>query len=59
MKILRTPEPRFKNLKDYNFEPHYFDVQHEDEARPCVVTVAFLHSSYDVLHFLGYFGTLQ
>ena len=32
MKILRTPEPRFKNLKDYNFEPHYFDVQHEDEA---------------------------
>ena len=32
MKILRTPEPRFENLKDYNFEPHYFDVQYEGEA---------------------------
>ena len=32
MKILRTPESRFENLKDYNFEPHYFDVQHEGET---------------------------
>jgi len=23
MKILRTPDRRFANLKDYPFEPHY------------------------------------
>jgi len=32
MKILRTPESRFEDLKDYNFKPHYFDVQHEGET---------------------------
>ncbi len=30
MKILRTPDQRFQNLPDYEFEPHYVDV---DEMR--------------------------
>ena len=30
MKILRTPDARFQNLKDYPFEPHYTTIQTED-----------------------------
>jgi haloalkane dehalogenase len=30
MKILRTPDERFQNLSDYEFEPHYLDI---DELR--------------------------
>jgi haloalkane dehalogenase len=30
MKTLRTPDQRFKNLSDYEFEPHYVDI---DEMR--------------------------
>ncbi len=30
MKILRTPDERFQNLPDYEFEPHYVDI---DEMR--------------------------
>ncbi len=30
MKILRTPDERFQNLSDYEFEPHYVDI---DEMR--------------------------
>ena len=30
MKILRTPDQRFQNLSDYEFEPHYVDI---DEMR--------------------------
>ena len=30
MKILRTPDERFKSLKDYPFEPHYTTVITED-----------------------------
>ncbi len=30
MKILRTPDQRFQNLSDYEFEPHYLDI---DEMR--------------------------
>ncbi len=30
MKILRTPDERFQNLSDYEFEPHYLDI---DEMR--------------------------
>ena len=26
MKSLRTPEARFENLPDYNFDPHYCEV---------------------------------
>lgn len=26
MEILRTPEHRFQNLKDYPFAPHYVEV---------------------------------
>ena len=29
MKVLRTPDVRFENLKDYDFQPNYFDVNHE------------------------------
>lgn len=30
MKILRTPDERFENLKDYPFEPNYLEIQHHD-----------------------------
>ena len=30
MKILRTPDSRFENLKDYPFEPNYTHVSTED-----------------------------
>jgi haloalkane dehalogenase len=30
MKILRTPDSRFANLKDYPFEPHYTVIQTDD-----------------------------
>ena len=30
MKTIRTPESRFENLKDYNFEPHYTEVDAGD-----------------------------
>ena len=34
MTILRTPEERFDGLKDFNFEPNYFEVCHgEDKLR--------------------------
>ena len=31
MTILRTPEERFNGLKDFNFEPNYFEVCHGDD----------------------------
>ena len=31
MKVLRTPDVRFENLKDYDFQPNYFDVNHDGE----------------------------
>ena len=30
MKILRTPDSRFANLKDYPFEPHYTVIKTDD-----------------------------
>ena len=34
MTILRTPEERFNGLKDFDFEPNYFEVCHgEDKLR--------------------------
>ena len=34
MTVLRTPEERFDGLKDFNFEPNYFEVCHgEDKLR--------------------------
>lgn len=32
MKILRTPDERFKNLPDYNFAPNYLQVQSSDNT---------------------------
>ena len=32
MKILRTPDDRFKNLVDYPFEPHYTNIKTKDES---------------------------
>ena len=32
MSILRTPESRFKNLKDFNFEPNYLELGHKSES---------------------------
>ena len=29
MKILRTEESRFNNLKDYDFKPNYLEIDHE------------------------------
>lgn len=31
MTILRTPESRFENLKDFNFQPNYFEFDHNGE----------------------------
>jgi haloalkane dehalogenase len=31
MTILRTPESRFENLKDFNFQPNYFELDHNGE----------------------------
>jgi haloalkane dehalogenase len=28
MKVLRTPESRFRNLPDYPFQPHFIDIDH-------------------------------
>ena len=30
MKVLRTDDSRFENLKDYNFNPNYLEINHED-----------------------------
>lgn len=49
MQILRTPEDRFANLKDYPFAPHYFDVQrgvrmhYVDEGPPSAPVILLLH----------------
>ena len=32
MSILRTPESRFENLKDFNFEPNYLELGHKSES---------------------------
>ncbi len=32
MKILRTPDARFKNLKEYPFEPHYTTIKTHDDS---------------------------
>jgi len=32
MSILRTPESRFENLKDFNFEPNYLELSHKSES---------------------------
>lgn len=32
MSILRTPESRFENLKDFNFEPNYLELIHKSES---------------------------
>ena len=32
MSILRTPESRFENLKDFNFEPKYLELSHKSES---------------------------
>ena len=32
MSILRTPESRFENLKDFNFEPNYLELSHNSES---------------------------
>ena len=32
MSILRTPESRFENLKDFNFEPKYLELGHKSES---------------------------
>ena len=29
MKVLRTDDSRFENLKDYNFNPNYLEINHE------------------------------
>ncbi|MAC03941.1 MAG: haloalkane dehalogenase [Gammaproteobacteria bacterium] len=31
MKVLKTPEERFQNLKDFNFKENFFDVTHENQ----------------------------
>lgn len=33
MKALRTPEERFKNLKDYPFEPHYLEIPDSEDGK--------------------------
>ena len=33
LEIKRTPESRFLNLVDYDFEPHYIDVEKDDSGR--------------------------
>lgn len=32
MSILRTPESRFENLKDFNFKPNYLELSHKSES---------------------------
>lgn len=48
MKVLRTPEERFRNLPDYPYVPRYADVggvrmHYVDEGPPGEVTVLLLH----------------
>ena len=53
MKVLRTPEERFKDLPDYHFEPHYVEVpdgeggslriHHVDENPQGSETILLLH----------------
>jgi hypothetical protein len=33
MKVLRTPDERFKDLADYPFEPHYTNIVTDDTGR--------------------------
>ncbi|MEM7117588.1 MAG: haloalkane dehalogenase [Chloroflexota bacterium] len=33
MQVLRTPEERFHNLKDYPFEPNYVEIEHTDGSK--------------------------
>ena len=49
MRVLRTPDERFRNLPDYPFEPHWTDLtsglrmHHVDEGSPDAVPVLMLH----------------
>ena len=49
MKILRTPDHRFDNLPDYNFQPHYMEVEDGlrlhfvDEGNQNAPTILLLH----------------
>ena len=48
MKILRTPDERFKNLPDYSFSPNYVEidglrVHYVDEGPPDAPPVLMLH----------------
>ena len=45
MNILRTPDERFENLPDYDFEPHYTEVDgvrihYVDEGPPAAAAQA-------------------
>ena len=37
MTILRTPEERFNGLKDFDFEPNYFEVCHGEDKLSCLL----------------------
>lgn len=53
MKVLRTPDERFRNLPDYNFTPHYVDIpdarfgrlrmHYVDEGRADAPVILLLH----------------
>jgi len=48
MEVLRTPEERFANLKDYPYQPHYSEVEglrihHITAGEPSAETVLLLH----------------
>ncbi len=48
MEILRTPDERFANLPDYNFAPHYAEVEglrihYLDEGQPDTEVVLMMH----------------
>ncbi|MFM7493938.1 MAG: alpha/beta fold hydrolase, partial [Acidimicrobiaceae bacterium] len=32
MQILRTPDDRFVNLRDWPYEPHYTEIRHDNQA---------------------------
>ena len=52
MKLLRTPESIFENLKDFSFDPHYVDIE-EGENK---IRMHYLEEGLITIDQSGYYG---
>ena len=49
MQILRTPDDRFVNLRDWPYEPHYTEIRHDENALRIAHVDAGPHDAKDVV----------